>query len=217
MRNNRRRALNAVRAGVVVGTVLGALIVPSAVSAAPWNDWDWDGLPNRYERNVTHTNPFRWDTDRDRIPDGFEDLDEDGLINLVERRLGTDPLNPDTDGDGLGDALDDMDCDRLSALDEMFLTRTNPRRADTDNDDVLDVDEDPDRDGISNGDEVMEGTNPRRRDTDRDRIPDGADADANGDGVDDDSDADEDRALVDDPSCGDDGGDDDPYPDQPES
>jgi hypothetical protein len=215
MRNNNRRALNAVRAGVVVGTVLGALIVPSAVSAAPWTDWDWDGLPNGYERNVTHTNPLRWDTDRDRVPDGFEDLDDDGLINLVERRLGTDPQNADTDGDGLGDALDDMDCDKLSALDELFLTRTNPTRADADEDGLTDSQEDSDSDGITNGDEVREGTNPRRRDTDRDRIPDGEDADADGDGVDDSSDADEDRSLANDPSCDDDG--DSDYPDQPES
>jgi hypothetical protein len=213
MRNNNRRALTVIRAGVVVGTVAAALVVPSAVSAAPWNDWDWDGLPNAYERNVTGTNPLRWDTDRDRVPDGFEDPDEDGLINLLERRLRTDPRDADSDGDGLGDAMDDSDCDRLSALDELTLTRTNPNRADADDDGLTDAEEDSDRDGITNGDEVREGTNPRSRDTDRDRIREGVDADADGDGVDDDSPEDDDRSLVDDPSCGDDGDD----SEQPES
>ena len=80
MRNNNRRKLNVMRAGVVIGTVVGALVVPSAVSAAPWNDWDWDGLPNNYERNVTHTNPLRWDSDRDRVA---------GLLQpFADRRFG---------------------------------------------------------------------------------------------------------------------------------
>jgi len=40
-----------------------------------------DGLPNTYERDWTRTSPTRRDTDRDGIPDGSEDPDQDRLTN----------------------------------------------------------------------------------------------------------------------------------------
>src|SRR5258708_34772946 len=60
------------------------------------------------------------DTGGDRIPDSVElanglnpngptdalqDLDNDGLTNLQEYRLGTNMRNPDTDGDGINDRI----------------------------------------------------------------------------------------------------------------
>ena len=66
-----------------------------AHAAAPWligadelvpqddaHDMDGDGLPDTDEDWLAHTDPFRPDTDGDRIPDG------------TEWREGTDPLNP---------------------------------------------------------------------------------------------------------------------------
>jgi len=55
-------------------------------------DRDGDGLPNRYERRRTHTNPRRRDTDGD------------GLSDWVEvKRTKTNPRRSDTDGDGYSD------------------------------------------------------------------------------------------------------------------
>ena len=83
-------------------------------------DCDLDGLSDSSERNVG-TDPSDWDTDSDRMPDGWEvtyglnatnpidaglDPDNDTLTNLEEYHLGTDPLCVDTDGDGIADAED---------------------------------------------------------------------------------------------------------------
>jgi len=75
------------------------------------------------------------------------DLDQDGLTNAAEYRLGTDPLNPDTNGNGVSDSVDaalgrdaasaDSDGDGVADLDEK-LQGTNPFLADTDGDGVLD-------------------------------------------------------------------------------
>ena len=83
-------------------------------------DSDLDYLSDSSERNVG-TDPRNWDTDSDRMPDGWEvtyglnatnpidaglDPDNDTLTNLEEYHLGTDPLCADTDGDGIADAED---------------------------------------------------------------------------------------------------------------
>ncbi|MEX2689192.1 MAG: FG-GAP-like repeat-containing protein [Candidatus Njordarchaeum guaymaensis] len=83
-------------------------------------DSDLDYLSDSSERNVG-TDPRNWDTDSDRMPDGWEvtyglnatnpidaglDPDNDTLTNLEEYHLGTDPLCVDTDGDGIADAED---------------------------------------------------------------------------------------------------------------
>ncbi|MGQ4894300.1 MAG: FG-GAP-like repeat-containing protein [Candidatus Njordarchaeia archaeon] len=84
-------------------------------------DHDLDGLSDMSERYVG-TDPRDWDTDSDRMPDGWEvayglnatnpidaglDPDNDTLTNLEEYHLGTDPLCVDTDGDGIPDENDD--------------------------------------------------------------------------------------------------------------
>ena len=83
-------------------------------------DYDLDCLSDLSERYVG-TDPRDWDTDSDRMPDGWEvtyglnatnpidaglDPDNDTLTNLEEYHLGTDPLCADTDGDGIADAED---------------------------------------------------------------------------------------------------------------
>jgi hypothetical protein len=105
-----------------VAALLGG-VAPSSARAYTgcWvnghRDSDCDGLSNRDERLIYHTNPRIADTDGDGIDDGDEVM-----------KYGTDPLNEDTDGDGLSDG------------DEIALG-TDPNNADTDGDGVSDGDE----------------------------------------------------------------------------
>ena len=55
-------------------------------------DSDGDGLPNRFERRRSRTNPHRKDTDGDGLSDWTE-----------VRRTKTNPRRADSDGDGFGD------------------------------------------------------------------------------------------------------------------
>jgi hypothetical protein len=54
-------------------------------------DSDKDGLSDLSEVRVLHTDPFKADSDGDRVSDG------------VEHRIGSDPLDIDTDRDGVTD------------------------------------------------------------------------------------------------------------------
>ncbi len=81
------------------------------------------------------------------------DVDNDGLSNVDEVRLGTDPVNPDTDADGLLDG-------------EEGVWGSNPRVPDTDGDTLLD------------GREVKElQSSPINPDTDGDGLQDNVDPD----------------------------------------
>ena len=69
------------------------------------------------------------------------DPDDDGLVNCIERRIGTDPFDPDTDGDGMNDGFEyQYGFDPLSNNGEAEL--------------------DSDQDGYNNLLEALEGTNP---------------------------------------------------------
>ena len=59
------------------------------------------------------TSPSRADTDRDRVPDGQEDPDRDGLTNRQEYVAGMNPRSADTDHDGIRDGREDTDHDGL--------------------------------------------------------------------------------------------------------
>lgn len=64
----------------------------------PRDDADCDGMPDWWEI-LHHLNPLD-------PRDAYADSDGDGLVNVLEYRLGTDPWNPDTDGDGVSDGAE---------------------------------------------------------------------------------------------------------------
>jgi hypothetical protein len=153
------------------------------------DDFDYDGLTNWDEVSTHQTNPLKWDSDDDGLPDWWEiehgldpnddgstdpangangDPDGDGLTNEFEYWYYADPNLADTDGDGLND------------FDEVFVHGTDPGYSDTDDDGLDDYAEiftygtdpwlwDTDKDTLSDGDEVLtHATSPLEMDTDGD-------------------------------------------------
>lgn len=53
-------------------------------------DFDGDGLNNLFEV-VNGYSPYKIDSNDDAIPDGADDLDEDGTLTLFEQNAGRDP------------------------------------------------------------------------------------------------------------------------------
>jgi len=132
---------------------------------------DGDRLPDRYERQVTGTDPLDPDSDSPRtdtdeadngILDGAEDFDGDRALTLFERQANTDPFVADADGDGLDDGF------------EIQVEAFDPTTADSDDDGVADGDEDLDGDGLPASAEADAGTSPLAADTDDDRLNDTA-------------------------------------------
>ncbi|NCA83499.1 MAG: hypothetical protein EOM72_12280 [Opitutae bacterium] len=99
----------------------------------------------------TATDPLKWDTDDDGMPDGWEvsfgldalnpadaaaDPNGDGLGNLENYLTGTDPSDSDFDSDGLENAVErllgtdmyasDSDNDGISDYDELVIHGTDP-------------------------------------------------------------------------------------------
>lgn len=132
----------------------------------------------------------RIDTDKDTVPDYYENLiglsydkvdsNEDGIIDksvvydllLPEDLLAdSDIMYMDSDEDGLSNSeelinktnpfLNDTDGDLLSDRDEWYLHYTNPLQQDTDGD------------GLWDGTEIAAGFNPNKKDTDEDGREDG--------------------------------------------
>jgi hypothetical protein len=128
-------------------------------------DTDGDGLPDRFERETSHTDPNDADTDDDGVSDGHE----------VD--LGIDPNVVDTDGDGIGDGTE-LGLDAAETSDSkggIFTpdndpsTTTDPNDDDSDDDGLLDGTEDKDKDGRVDLDE----TDPNDADSDDDAVQDG--------------------------------------------
>ena len=164
--HRRRLSLAAPALILAIGLVLPATVVGAT-------DSDRDTLPNTWERDYSHTNPYRADTDGDGLLDRSEDPDRDTLINIQEYLAGMHPLRADTDRDGIRDDREDTDRDGLRTAFE-FKASTSPRKADTDGDGIRDGGESPDRDGLANTYEQQLGTNPKVADTDGDGWSDGA-------------------------------------------
>ncbi len=73
----------------------------------PVNDTDRDGIADEKDNCSIVANSNQKDTDGDGKGDLCDDdIDNDGLTNEQERKLGTDPYKPDTDGDGVIDSKD---------------------------------------------------------------------------------------------------------------
>lgn len=135
---------------------------PTDLQADGLNDTDGDGLTDAQELNITGTEFDESNSDGDAggITDANEDLDTDGLSNIVEvNTYFTDPLVTDSDGDGLTDSQ------------EVLILGTNPLEFDSDNNEVSDADEDADGDSLTNIDE-LNITNTDPLDFDSDQNPD---------------------------------------------
>ncbi|MEI8133522.1 MAG: binary toxin-like calcium binding domain-containing protein [bacterium] len=148
-------------------------------------DVDKDGLNDKAEREIYHTDPSNPDTDGDGLTDGEEvkkyhtnplkaDSDGDGISDYDEiNKYHTDPNNADTDGDGLSDGQ------------EINVYHTDPHNADSDGDGLKDGEEvtkystdpskpDTDGDGLTDGEEVQKySTSPTKTDSDGDGLSDG--------------------------------------------
>jgi hypothetical protein len=135
--------------------------------------------------STTTTSVVAADTDGDGLPDGWEDLDQDGEVDPGE----LDPNDPDdafdlidTDGDGIPDTALATDNDGDGVVDSV-----DP--GDTDGDGVPDGGElvDTDRDGLPDVVEDARGIDPRDADVDDDGVADGAEIfpfeDTDGDGL----------------------------------
>lgn len=159
-------------------------------------DGDKDGTDPE-PQNADVFTPF--DTDNDGILDiNDNDIDNDGLYNWQEERLGTNPLKVDTDGDGIND-LEDSDplsiilsdissknIENLEATGDIKFIKTEVAKLaiamNTSDEDefvtpLFQADaknslDDYDKDGLADWIEVVMGTNPKKIDTDGDGIND---------------------------------------------
>ncbi len=125
---------------------------PPMLNNAQLDDTDQDGMPDRFE----------WAHGLDPTTrDNAVDLDEDGIVNIIELWLGTDPR---VDNSLLADQDEDMLPDRWEQA--MGL---NPE--------IADPDQDPDNDGLPNLVEYLDGSpaclnNYNIPDQDNDLLPD---------------------------------------------
>jgi len=112
------------------------------VSNPEQQDADGDRIGDACETDAC-TDPFDADTDDDGVPDGLEDTNRNGVVDIGE----TDPCLIDTDGDGLQDGyekgytLSNIGKDTNTAIfipDPDPLTTTDPLNADTDGDGMSD-------------------------------------------------------------------------------
>jgi hypothetical protein len=99
-------------------------------TATDWDnpDTDGDGLPDGHE-DVN----FNGRVDLGELDPNLRDTDADGLIDSIDLAGCTDPLDADSDDDGLRDGLEDLSGDGIVDLGE-----SDPCDADTDGDLLLD-------------------------------------------------------------------------------
>jgi Bacterial TSP3 repeat len=83
---------------LVIMTTIAMMLWSVGTANATSTDIDGDGLKNGVERNVTHTNPHKADTD--------------------EGKVGTQIMDADSDNDGIEDSDEDSDGDGTDNEDE---------------------------------------------------------------------------------------------------
>jgi hypothetical protein len=126
------------------GNVVGTSMITISYRLSPTKDSDNDGLYDREEHEVYHTEYMNPDTDGDGLRDGDE-------VHLHF----TDPTSSDSDGDELPDGWEvDHGLDPNLGLGDDAGTG------------------DPDADGLMNVEELASGTDPRNSDTDGDGMDD---------------------------------------------
>jgi hypothetical protein len=89
-------------------------------------DSDGDGIYDKREE-IIGTDPLNPDTDGDNVPDGWEDINQNGVLDDGE----TDPLESDTDGDTIPDGEEDRD---LDGLPDWYEVESDPDDPDSDED-----------------------------------------------------------------------------------
>jgi hypothetical protein len=134
----------------------------SAAGRAPgaFKDSDRDGLPDMIEdadsdcrmSSERETDRFSADTDGDQLPDGTEDRNKNGQVDLTPdgKMLETDPRNADSDADGLLDGVEDQNKNGRHDFSEL-----NPRSPDTDGDGITDQIEDHNQNGLWDGGQLL--------------------------------------------------------------
>jgi hypothetical protein len=122
------------------------------IGADEVKDFDNDGIPNQVENASDCLEYKDADSDDDGIPDGEEDLNQDGVVDAGE----TNPCDDDTDNDGIQDGteagvrLKDIgkDTDRSVFVPDADPSRTtDPLNPDSDGDGIPDGVEDANRNG----------------------------------------------------------------------
>ena len=104
--------------GVAPGTTVATWTITDRVPP----DSDGDGIADDTDNCLGVANPGQADLDGDGAGDACDDdIDGDGLSNVIEIWLGCDPHDPDSDGDGVWDLVE-------------ILVGTNPLLVDTDDD-----------------------------------------------------------------------------------
>ncbi len=114
------------------------------------------------DAGATTTDPLRRDTDGGGVPDGFEDLDRDGVVDAGE-------LDPRDGGDDVALRPDDADGDGIPDDVELAVPGLDPFDADSDDDGIADGDE-QDALADTDGDGAINALDP---DSDDDGLPDG--------------------------------------------
>lgn len=162
-----------------------------------YSDTDGDGI-NDYTETIRGYDPNDFDMDNDELYDGYEDADQDGVLDAAETdpqdgdtdddgiydgpelTYGTDPRDVDTDADTIWDGWEvgynagniggDTDGPTFGAGDQDTATKTDPRLVDSDFDGINDNAEDLDGDGQY--DVANLETDAQSRDSDGDDLPD---------------------------------------------
>jgi hypothetical protein len=135
-----------------IATIIG--IGPLVWRVEVQDNSSWNTFNNRSLGDVIilNTQAFDADTDNDGIIDGFEDLNQNGIVDNGE----TNPYNPDSDGDGIQDGTElgytfanigSGTNTTIFTPDADPSTMTNPLLKDTDGDGLEDGQEDENKNG----------------------------------------------------------------------